>query len=724
MRNAIILSVLAALLLLLGLGLLLTRTGTDSRGGDASAGTGAGAQGLKAGQAADADAKRQGAAGRNSAGTGRGGARSSASSYSGAGARSARGSGEATGDGDAAVEKAAAQVSPAVMKQRAMKLLFAAATRGSPRAMWEALRDAGVTLPYEDYVKYLKDAKLRGISLDRVEGAWDGFLQFWAGKDPAAAMAWARSYQLDAGYSGPDEIFYRMVSSWGAVDPAAAKAYALGMPGFAATPRGQEVVGHLDTATNSMGRLQILTTPAAAMTPEQKRATSEALSSFYRLPDAMVGDAAKWLIANRASMDPAMWEQAMGAIAPRMKDYPVFDLIALVQSLSTTSGGRSARTGLISAIASRDPQTAMSLAGDAERDRLAVLGQWAQSNPADALKWALNQPDGADSAAYIGAVIRNADRLMRFPPIEGLATPDAATILQTVERLRAAGGPTYNEACEWAARAMLSSDPNRAFELAARSTSPTALENLLGEWTKNDPAATLAWVNSRNDSSTYATAVKSVFPEVIRRDLDAAIAWSRQLPDRAIWLEAVKELLPLTPYERWSDVLGSSPTALCEPKVASAALSGAIRLGYNDFEGSCIAVDEIMRRLAPGETDAERQSNWDQQPKTVVSDFHSAQQQLIGHLAYHDPQGALAWAEQLSWAYPPDPGSMWALQSAFRRWSSDGSGKAQEWLKTSRFSEAQRDAIATPQTAAVPVIPATVATNRLFRGVASPTTGL
>lgn len=703
MKRVIILSVIAALVFLLGLFILLNREGPSAqRLGGA---TGAGVWSSATGRTGVADGSATGPAGHGSAGrTGEGTAAGHSRFGSAAGAGSGRSRAGFSGDGASATGSTTAETNPSVMKQRAMKQLFAATIRGSTRAIWEALKEAGVTLSYDDYLQYVRKMKALGLSLDRVEGAWDQLLQFWAKKDPAAAMAWARSYQLDAGYTGPDEIFYRMISSWGSLDPAAAVAYAKGIPGLAATARGQETVGYLEASTNRADRLPLLLASTSPLTTEQKKELMSAVSYLYALPDEKVADTAKWLIANRASIDPSMWEQAMGSLASRMNDVPVFDLVALLQSLTTTPGSGSIRSGLISSIASRDPQTAMSLAGDVDSDRIAVLQQWSQNNPADALQWVLNLPDRKTSAPYLTVVARNIDRLMRVPQIEGLAFPSTETILQTVEILRSAGIPAYNEACEWAARTMLATDPNRAFELAARSNSPGALDRLIGEWARSDPAATLAWVNSRSDSATYAAAVKSVFPEVVRRDLDAAIAWSRQLQDRQLWLSTVKELLPLTPYERWNEVLGSSPAPLKEPDVAGAALSGAIQLAYNDLEGSCIAVDEIMKRMGLGETDAERQTNWLRQPAEVKSAFDYAQQAFVGHMSYNDPQTALAWAEQWSWAYPPDSTALRSLQFAYQRWSSYGPDKAMAWLNASRFTDGQRQTIATQQSAAIPVI--------------------
>lgn len=701
MKRVIILSVVAALVFLLGLAILLNREGSIAQrpGGATGAGAGMPATG-RAGVAAGSAAAPAGQASSGERGTATGHSRSA----SAAGSSSRRARGWSSGEGTSATNSAALQSNPSVMKQRAMKQLFAASMRGSTRAIWEALKESGITLSYEDYLQYLKKTKSLGFSVDRVEGAWDQLLQFWARKDPAAALEWARSYQLDAGYTGPDEIFYRMISAWGSVDPAAAIAYARGIPGLATTARGQEAVKYLEESASRVDRLPLLLTSTSPLTPEQKRELMSAVSYLYALPDEKVAVTAKWLIANRASIEPSMWEQAMGTLASRMNDVPVFDLVALTQSLTTNPGSRNIRSGLISSIASRDPQTAMSLAGDVDSDRIAVLQQWSQNNPADALQWVLNLPDQRTSTPYLTVVTRNIDRLMRVPQIEGMAFPSTETILQTVDILRAAGIPAYNEACEWAARTMLATDPNRAFELAARSSSPGALDRLLGEWARSDPAATLAWVNSRNDSAAYAAAVKSVFPEVVRRDLDTAIAWSRQLQDRTLWLSTVKELLPLTPYERWNEVLGSSPAALKAPDVAGAALSGAIQLAYNDFEGSCIAVDEVMIRMGLGETDSERQANWQQQPAEVRAAFDHAQQGFVGQMSYNEPQTALAWAEQWSWAYPPDSAAVRSLQSAFQRWSSSSPDKAMAWLNASRFTEEQRQAIVKQQTFSTPVI--------------------
>jgi hypothetical protein len=699
MKRIVILSTVTALLLILGVMLCLqfiggsgASVGGDSRFGNRSSGASASGT-LTTGTVSSAHY------GVNSAtirGNGKDGKDTTGIVGTGRSNRVA-GASRSGADGDSSTNSAAVALTPAILKQRAMKQLFAAAMRGSTREMWQSLKEAGVTLSYDDYLRYLKNAKLRGLAVDRVDGAWDQLLQFWARKDPAAALTWAQANQLHAGYGGPDEIFYRMVSAWGSENPEAAAAYAQGIPEFSTTTRGQDVLTYLNGMTNRMSRLELLTAPVATLTPEQRRDLAMTTASLYGMPDSQVADVAKWLIANRTAIDPSTWERAMGTLAPRMTEIPVFDLISLVQSIPTTPGSQSVRSGLLSAIASRDPQTALSMAGDRESDRISVLQQWSQNNPADALRWVLNLPDPKTATPYLGVIVRNLDLLMRFPPIEGAEFPNPETIMQTVERLRGAGGYSYNQACEWAARTMLAVDVNKAFELAARSGSPNAMENLLGEWVRSDPAATLAWVNAHNDAAAYAAAVKSVFPQVVRRDLDAAIAWSRQLQDRSLWLETVSQLLPLTPYERWGEVIGGSQAAFREPDIAAAAMAGAVRLGFNDFEGSCIAVDEVMRRMGLGETDAERQANWARQPASVTTAFENSQQQLIAQLSSHDPQSALAWAEQWPWAYTNGASLMNSLRFAYNRWESDGSGKAQDWLNASKFSEEQRRAIK-PQT--------------------------
>jgi len=435
-------------------------------------------------------------------------------------------------------------------KTSLMAKMLAACRRGTAKGMWEALKETGIDLPWEEFREYFIKVKSGGMGLDTVLGGWDQLLQFWTERHPKEAIAWAEMQRLNAGPNGPDEIFYRMVNSWGQADAAAALAYAK-QAGFASTLRGSQVIRELEMQKDR---------PPNRYEPSASGQHVQALLDVLRAPGSSV-DALANAFRGVAQLDsfPSLEDKPLlsldeyRSLAARLSGQVEEELLgAYLVRFDPMEAVRSAqgRPEVLLAVwrewGKSDPTAALNAAGSGSDRNLIyqvmedALPGLARSSPNAAIEWVNQQTDPQVWSAAVPRLLKSmpaedAVATVKFLLSEPVAAEMQAAIMNTVVSL----GFDDPVASASAVRTVLGQigvlpagkvDMARwnSLDASVRAQFLGGSEDLLGHLSYFNPTAALRWANEL--APLFATranmsALQSAYSNWAKQNPDAAANW-------------------------------------------------------------------------------------------------------------------------------------------------------------------------------------------------------
>ncbi len=455
---------------------------------------------------------------------------------------------------------------------------------------------------------------------------------------------------------GALELARHLLGRWAESDPASAMKYAMAMPQSARREKALDVVLNEWLAGDASGALQW----AKALPPGSRR--NRCLQA---------------VLTAVAASDPA---RALG----------------LVKSLGNLQNATAIQEAILRQWATADPVAAATAARGMKwlsRDILGHLaGQWAVKDPKAALAWAggLLSPQARRSAldAAMGAwadsdVQAAAMYATNLPPEERLDAVGSLAQRLALTNMEAALSWATNlppGLCEKSALGkvvqVLAKESPAAAAALWGGMSDTDQRDLAGGagagWYKQDPAATMAWVNTLSRQAAQQAAY-GIFAELKNGDPSKAANFAMALSDNGL---------------RW-DYLGQA-AALYAGKDLAAARNWVSQMPSGPDKTS--ALQGLVQAWAGADPQAAAQFAQSLSSDEFTSALASG---LAGKWAAADPAAALAWAQSL----PSGSMQASAVVSAVKSWASQSPKDAAAYVALLPTGPAQNEALSDVVTA-------------------------
>ena len=363
---------------------------------------------------------------------------------------------------------------------------------------------------------------------------------------------------------------------------------------------------------------------------------------------------------------------------------------ALADPLDTNNSNLGAVAG---EIAKKNPDSAISLAlslgmGNKRTSVLqSIFTDWGKEDPAGAVAYLNKHPELPTTYWSIGSAL--GDMVEKDP------RQAAALALSLVDQ-QTRGSCIYTVMRQWAER-----DPKAALAWAQNldnvALRQEAMSNALSGWVGKDPKAAMDAAQAIQDPTIRAAAMQGAWYTWFQKDPAGAMAYSQVTNDEQM-LQQIRwnfgySVEGLTPQET-NSLLTKLPEGEAKQDILRSLASAQIYKGrFNqaiellntmpDSQNRDYTLQQLGKRW--GESDPSAAAAWLKlQPDSSDRDLAAAG--YASALARSDPRAAMEWADTI-----PDEGvKSGAAKNILMRWLTNDPAGAEAWLKTSGWSDSDK----------------------------------